>query len=391
MKKKVIILGSTGSIGKTTFKIIKKSKKNFSVELISTNKNAKLLLNQAKILNVKKAVIFDEKKFIENKKIYKKNKIKLYNNFSSAIKLIKKKVDITICGISGIYGLQHLLKSIEISKKVGVANKESIICGWNLIKKSLYKNQTKFIPLDSEHFSLWRLIRNKKINDIKEVFLTASGGPFLNKKKSDLKNIDPKFALRHPNWKMGKKISIDSATMMNKVFEVIEAHKLFNIDFKKIKILIHPTSYIHSIVKLKDGTIHLLAHDTKMEIPIANSLFENNIYNYNDNKFNININNMKFYKPNKKQFPSLKFLDQFSNRNKYYEILLIVGNEELVNYYLKNKIKYEDIYYLLSKLIKMNLFKNYDNNGHISLKKINKIIKIVKSNIRNIIKNKKIK
>ena len=113
----------------------------------------------------------------------------MYNNFSSAIKLIKKKVDITICGISGIYGLQHLLKSIEISKKVGVANKESIICGWNLIKKSLYKNQTKFIPLDSEDFSLWRLIQNKKINDIKEVFLTASGGPFLNKKKSDLKNI----------------------------------------------------------------------------------------------------------------------------------------------------------------------------------------------------------
>ena len=389
MKKKVIILGSTGSIGKTTFKIIKNSKFFFSIELLTTNKNTNLLLKQAKELNVKKAVIFDNKKYNENKEIFKRNKIKLYNNFSEASKFIKKKVDISVCGISGIAGLEHLLTSIEISKKVAVANKESIICGSNLINNSLYKNKTKFIPLDSEHFSLWRLIQNKKINDIKEVFLTASGGPFLNKKKSDLKKIDSKLALKHPNWKMGKKISIDSATMMNKVFEVIEAHKLFKIDINKIKILIHPSSYVHSVVKFNDGTIQIIAHDTKMEIPISNALFEKNIYKYNDNKFYKNMNNMNFYKPNKNQFPSLKFLDQFNNKNKYYEILLLVGNEELVNSYLKKKVNYEDIYYLLVKLIKMNLFKNYDTKKHVSLKKINQIIKIVKFNIKNIIKNKK--
>ena len=177
--------------------------------------------------------------------------------------------------------------------------------------------------------------------------------------------------------------------MMNKVFEVIEAHKLFKIDINKIKILIHPSSYVHSVVKFNDGTIQIIAHDTKMEIPISNALFEKNIYKYNDNKFYKNMNNMNFYKPNKNQFPSLKFLDQFNNKNKYYEILLLVGNEELVNSYLKKKVNYEDIYYLLVKLIKMNLFKNYDTKKHVSLKKINQIIKIVKFNIKNIIKNKK--
>ena len=389
MKKKIIILGSTGSIGKTTLNIIKKFKKHFSVELLSANKNVKLLLNQAKELNVKRTVIFDKIKYQRNKSIYKKNKIKLYNNLDDALKFFKKKVDISVCGISGIAGLPHLLKSIEISNKVAVANKESIICGWNLINRSLIKNKTKFIPLDSEHFSLWRLIGNKKLDDIKEVFLTASGGPFLNKKKSDLKVVSPKLALKHPNWKMGKKISIDSATMMNKVFEVIEAHKIFKIDIKKIKILIHPTSYVHSIVKLNDGTIHILAHDTKMEIPIAYALLDKNIYRYNDYIFNKNMNKLKFYKPSSNQFPSLKFLENFNRGINYYNIILIAGNDELVNYYLKNKIVYEDINFLLVKLIKMNLFKNYDNKEHISLKKINQIIEIVKLNIRNIIKNKK--
>ena len=364
MKKKVIILGSTGSIGKTTFKIIKKSKKNFSVELMSTNKNAKLLLNQAKILNAKKAVIFDEKKFIENKKIYKKNKIKLYNNFSSAIKLIKKKVDITICGISGIYGLQHLLKSIEISKKVGVANKESIICGWNLIKKSLYKNQTKFIPLDSEHFSLWRLIQNKKINDIKEVFLTASGGPFLNKKNSTLVNIKPKYALKHPNWKMGKKISIDSATLMNKIFEVIEAKKIFNFDINKLKIIIHPKSYIHAIIHFNNGLVKFIAHDTNMAVPIKNSLYMNfKPFTYNDGKLKFKfLNGLNFIHPDIKKFPVIKLLDSVKNKSSYYETILISINDYLVDKYLKGHINYSCLNNNLIKLTKIPYFTRYYNS-----------------------------
>ena len=391
MKKKIVILGSTGSIGKSTVQIIKNNLKDFDVIAISTNKNIKEIYKQAKQIKVKNIIISDEKSFLKFKKQFNEKKIRVFRNHLEFKKILKKKVDYTMCSISGLEGLIPTLDAIKYSKTVGIANKETIICGWSLIEKELNKNKTNFIPIDSEHFSIWSLIKNENKSNIDQIFITGSGGPFLNKPIKKINYAKASKAIKHPNWSMGKKISVDSATMMNKVFEVIEAHKLFNIDFNKIKILIHPTSYIHSIVKLKDGTIHLLAHDTKMEIPIANSLFENNIYNYNDNKFNININNMKFYKPNKNQFPSLKFLDQFKNRNKYYEILLIVGNDELVNYYLKNKIKYEDIYYLLSKLIKMNLFKNYDNNGHISLKKINKIIKIVKSNIRNIIKNKKIK
>ena len=147
-----------------------------------------------------------------------------------------------------------------------IVNKESIICGWNLIKKELNKNKTKFIPVDSEHFSIFKIIKNVKNDQINKIIITASGGPFLKKKIH--RQITIKDALKHPNWKMGKKISIDSATLMNKVFEVIEAKKIFNISYKKISILIHPSSYIHAIVKFKNGITKILIHDPDMKILI---------------------------------------------------------------------------------------------------------------------------
>ena len=145
--------------------------------------------------------------------------------------------------ITGFNGLQPTIEIIKYTKLIAIANKESIICGWNLIQAELKKNKTKFIPVDSEHFSIWSLIKII-INEIDKIFITASGGPFLNKKEKNLKNIKPKHAIKHPKWKMGKKISIDSATMVNKLFELIEANKIFNINIKKIKILSHPNSYV---------------------------------------------------------------------------------------------------------------------------------------------------
>mgnify|MGYP005722214833 CR=1 FL=1 len=147
------------------------------------------------------------------------------------------------------------------------------MCAWNLIELELKKNKTLFIPVDSEHFSIWSLLKNENLNSVEKIFITASGGPFLNLSYSKMKKINPSIAIKHPKWKMGKKISIDSATMMNKVYEIIEAKNIFEIPFKKIEILTHPKSYIHAIIKMKNGLTKIIAHEPDMKIPIYNSIY----------------------------------------------------------------------------------------------------------------------
>ena len=386
MKKTIAILGSTGSIGKTTINLIKKNKKNYSVKLLSAYKNINTLYYQAKLLNVKNVIIFDKKSLFENKKKFKNKNINVFSNFDEMKNLFKKKIDVTICGISGLAGLKPLISSIEISKSIAVANKESIICGWQIIEKKIKKFNTKFIPIDSEHFSIWKLIQNIQIEDIDHIYLTASGGPFLNRKYSDIKSVDPKYAVKHPNWKMGKKISIDSATMMNKVFEVFEASKLFNIDIKKVKILIHPSSYVHGIVKFKNGTIKMLAHDTDMKIPIGNAINDDCDYINDEKILDLKkINNLNFIKPKIKQFPSLKFLKKVKNNDILKQTVLISANDELVNYYLKRKINYSEIIVILNKILKMQLFRGKNKKKQIRLEDIYQIVNIVKSKIKKLV------
>jgi 1-deoxy-D-xylulose-5-phosphate reductoisomerase len=175
--------------------------------------------------------------------------------------------------ISGIQGLKPTIEIIKYTNKIAIANKEAIICGWDLIKKDLNKYKTEFIPVDSEHFSIWYALKSIDKNLIDQIFLTASGGPFLQKTSQKLKKVNIKQAINHPNWKMGRKISIDSATMINKVFEIIEAKKIFEISYNKLSIIIHPKSYVHAIIKLKNGLTKIIVHDTSMKIPIFNSLY----------------------------------------------------------------------------------------------------------------------
>ena len=237
MKKNIAILGSTGSIGCSTFDILKKNKKLFNINLLTTNRNLNLIITQSKIFNVKNIIVTDFKKFIILKKKFKNKKINIYNNFDNLDKIFKKKIDYVMSSISGLEGLNPTLKIIRYTKKIAIANKESIICGWSLIAKQLKKYQTNIIPVDSEHFSLWALLNYSNIsknNQIEEIILTASGGPFLNRSLKTFNKINTHDAIKHPNWSMGKKISVDSATMMNKVFEVIEAQRLFDHDTSRL-------------------------------------------------------------------------------------------------------------------------------------------------------------
>ena len=207
MKKKIAIIGSTGSIGTTTLKIIDNNKKKFDVLLLSTNKNIKKLLYQANKFNVKNVIVSNKSAYEKIKKISKNRNIKIYNNYNSLEKIFRSKVDYVMSSISGLDGLKPTIQIIKFTKNIAIANKETIICAWNLIKKELIKNNVNFFPVDSEHFSIWSLINGNSINNIEEIYLTASGGPFLNFSKKKLINISAKKAITHPNWPMGKKLA----------------------------------------------------------------------------------------------------------------------------------------------------------------------------------------
>ncbi len=378
MIKDLIILGSTGSIGETTLNIIRKDKKKFNIVLLSTNKNIKKIYKQAIEFNVKKIIVYHKTSLKKYNQLFIKKNIKVYFSLNDALKNYKKKLHITISGISGLDGLEPTLQSIKYSKNLGMANKESIICGWKFINDELKKNKTNFIPLDSEHFSIWSLLKNENINNIKKIYLTASGGPFLYKKLSSIKNIKPKYALKHPNWSMGKKISIDSATMMNKIFEIIEAKRIFNLNIDKFNILIHPKSYIHAIIHFNTGLTKFLAHETTMEIPIMNSLYSDNEKNFlGNNDFSYTkLNGVNFIKPNIKNFPLIKLLDLKYN-NTYFEIILVTINETLVNMYLDNKVNYLALHKTLLNLIKKPYFVKFYSRYPKNINEIKNMVKKV--------------
>ena len=288
MKKKIAILGSTGSIGKSTLEVIRKDKNSFDIILLSANNNYKKLVEQAKQFKVKNVLIKNKKFYLKVKNSLKRTKTKVYSGDTSIRGIISKKLDYTMSAVVGLAGLQPTIDAIKISKTVAIANKETIICGWQILSKLIKKYKTEIIPVDSEHFSIMELTKGVHNDAVKEIIITASGGPFLNIPINKLKKVKAKQAIKHPNWKMGKKISIDSANMMNKVFEVIEAYKLFKFDKSKYKIMIHPQSYVHSIIRFRNGLTKMILYDTDMKIPISNTLYKNNFIKKND----INISDL---------------------------------------------------------------------------------------------------
>ena len=376
MKKKIAILGSTGSVGKQTIDIIRKNKKNFKVLLLTANKNHKLLSKQIKEFKVKNVIISDKNSYLILKKKFKK--INIINDLDKIDKLIPSKLDYTMSSISGFNGLKPTLKIIKKTKTIAIANKESIICGWSLIKKQIDRYKTKFIPVDSEHFSIWSVIKNSSPKSVEEIIITASGGPFLKLNNKKIKKT-PKLATNHPNWKMGKKISTDSATLMNKVFEVIEAQKIFDINLNKFKILIHPKSYIHAIVKFKNGLIKLVAHDTDMKIPIFNSIYYDTDNYFETKRINIDLlNDLKLNKVDVKKYPLVNILKNIPKKNTLFETLLVSVNDELVSLFLQNKISFEDISLKLKQIINLKELLKYRQKKVKNLTQIEKLNEFVR-------------
>ena len=382
MKKKVAILGSTGSIGKTLLNIIEKDKKNFEVVLLTANKDHRTLIKQAKKFKVKNLIITNKNSFEILKKKNKKKNLKIFSSFNKIEEIINNKIDYTMSCIVGIEGLDPTFKIIKYTKNIAIANKESIVCGWSIINKELKKYKTNFIPVDSEHFSLWYGLKNFDHKNVENIYITASGGPFYNEPLNNFKNINVKKALKHPNWKMGKKISVDSATMINKVYEVIEARNIFQIPYNKIKIIIHPTSYIHCLIKFKNGLSKIIAHDTTMRIPIFNTVYNklnkyiksNPIDIFKLNKLNLNVVDLKRY-------PMINILKILPKKNSLFETVIVSTNDTLVNLFLDKKIRFIDLYDYLIKFINKKEFIKYKNKSPKNIEDIVELNNYVRSKI----------
>ena len=376
MKKIISILGSTGSIGSNTFNIINKKKNYFSINILAADKNFRLICKQIKLYNPNVYVIHNFKIYSKVKEKYKNHKVKIFNNFNFKKKYFKKS-DISIAAIPGIAGLNPTIELTKNSKKILIANKESVICGWNLIKKSASDHDTKIIPIDSEHFSIMKLLEKQKILNVKKIYLTASGGPFLNYKLSKLKYVKPNEAIKHPKWKMGKKISIDSATLMNKMLELIEAEKMFSLEKNIIEIVIHPESLVHAIVEFKNGLSKFIYHETSMLVPLANAIFEDklDISDFIKPKLsskNLFFKNLNFINVDKKRYPIINLKSRL-NEHISTPIIINATNEILVDQFLKKKIAFTTFY---SYLLKVLNDKNYRKYAIKIPKNINQILQI---------------
>ena len=374
MKKKIAIIGSTGSIGKKLLEIINNDINDFKINLLTADKDHKTLLRQAKKFNVTNLIIKNKSSYKVLKKKTSNSNIKVFNSFEHLGLIFKNKIDYVMNSIMGIDGLEPTIKIIKYTKNLAIANKESIICGWNIILKELKKNNTNFIPVDSEHFSIWYGLQNLKATNVEKIYLTASGGPFRKLSLNKFKKIKINQAVSHPNWTMGKKISVDSATMINKVYEVIEAKNIFNIPYQNIEIIIHPKSYIHALIKFTNGLITIIAHDTTMKIPIFNSLYSKSDKKIFTNTINFKtLNNLNLSKLNSIRYPMIKLLKILPSKSSLFETVIVAANDTLVDLFLNKKINFINIQKELFKILKLKEFNKFKK---ISPKKLEDVIKL---------------
>ena len=352
--QKVVLLGSTGSVGKSSLEVIEKNKEKFEIVCLVAFSNEKLIKAQA--IRHEKAKIYIEKssdKFSTRKILKKDDLLKLISS---------ENVDIVIAAISGSAGLELVHHSIVSGKKVLIANKEPLVMAGEFIVNEAKKYGAQIIPIDSEHCSIHQSLQGKKENSISKITLTCSGGPFNNLPKSKFKYISSKQALKHPIWKMGRKITIDSSTLMNKALEIIEAKYLFNEDPDKIEAIIHPEGLIHSWVEFYDGTILASMALPDMKIPISYGLgFPDTIEN-GVNKINLQkLKNLSFKAIDPQKFPSIDFAYFALKHEKGMPIILNAANEVAVELFLENKISFLSIYKLISSTL------NYADKSNMDL------------------------
>ena len=351
-KLTISIFGSTGSVGKTTLNIIRENKEKFDVKILTANNNINDLISLANEFNPDAICFANESDLDQVKKKINSNKIEYYIGEIGLLECAKITSDIVIAGIVGLAGLPPLLESIRNSKKVCIANKECFVSAGSLIVNEAKKHKTQILPLDSEHSAIYQILENTN-NTVKDIYLTASGGPFYKFSKDELLKVRVNDAVKNPNWVMGKKISVDSATLMNKGLEIIEAKHLFNIDESKIKVVIHRQSIAHGIVSFEDNSFLAAFGYPDMTHPIKYAIFYPNNYNNKSQKMNIDLlNNLSFETINEEEYHALKLARSvIKSDDKEKSIILNSSNEVAVKAFLDNKIRFVDILVVVEESI----------------------------------------
>lgn len=357
----LVILGASGSIGTQTIDVIKNNEKKWTLKGFSVgNKTFYVDEILKEFKDVNSICLKNKKDYLNYKNKYPS--IKFFYGDKGLIKLIKYNKNATILNaLVGFVGLSPSIVSLKLNRTLLLANKESLVCGGNLINKIL-KRKGKIYPIDSEHVAIAKCLYNENISDVNEIIITASGGPFFNLNREELKNVTLKDALKHPTWKMGNKITIDSATMMNKTFELIEAYYLFGIDFDKIKAIVNRKSLVHGLVKFNDGRIKLNVGENLMKYPILYAL---DLGKPNDDMFNdIELNTYdryEFFNLSKKRFPLLNYAEKVVKSSKNEGVILNAINEECVQAFLNSKINFIDIENIIDKIFSSAVFIKCNN------------------------------
>ena len=349
--KNIILLGATGSIGKSTLNLLRNNRDKFNLIGVSAHNNAHLLSNIVNEFDVPHVVLSNS---LNVKDYFGKSELNVGNR--ALIDLAQIDCDIVVSGIIGISGLDSAFAAIDAGNHLAIANKETLVTAGKIFVDKSIEKKCNLLPVDSEHSAIFQCLDDSNFHNLDFITLTSSGGPFLNKNIKEFENIKPENALKHPIWKMGKKISIDSSTMINKALEIIEASVLFDLSAEKIEVVVHPEHIVHGLVHYNDGSIIANMGLPDMITPISVALNWPDRLNLNLKKLSLSsIGKLTFLEPDLKKFPGLKFgWDSLSNP-KSSPIVLNGSNEIAVDYFLKGKIKFTDIYYIIEKTLN-----NYD-------------------------------
>ncbi len=344
MQKNIAILGSTGSIGSQTLDVIANFPKEFKANYLTGNNNVTLLLEQIHCFKPKGVVVLDEKSAKEIKKQVAGKTEVLYGEEGLLEIVQREDVDIVVSSLVGFVGLKPTMKAIEAKKKIALANKETIVVAGAIIMPLVEKHNVDLLPVDSEHSAIFQCLVGELPNKIERIILTASGGPFRTTSKEELKNVTIEQALNHPNWKMGNKITIDSATLMNKGLEVIEAHWLFGMSAEKIEVVIHPQSIIHSMVEFVDGSIKAQLGIPDMKIPIQYALTYPSRSASKCPRIHFpTLSEMTFFEPDMERFPCLQLAYDALKEGGTIPAVMNAANEVAVAKFLNNEITFLDI------------------------------------------------
>lgn len=344
-KRRIAILGSTGSIGTQTLDVIRRHPDMFEVELISARRNVDLLTKQAIEFDAANVVICEESKYKETADILQDKGIKVWSGVDSLCELVKmSSVDIVVGAMVGFSGLRPTLAALEAGKTVALANKETLVAAGPIVIRTMLEHNAVILPVDSEHSAIFQCLLASKGNSVEKIHLTASGGPFRTWERSRIAAATAQQALKHPNWNMGAKVTIDSATMMNKGFEVIEAKWLFDLNPDQINVVVHPESIIHSMVEFEDGAVIAQMGCPDMREPIGFALSYPQRVSVGNKKLDFaSMGHLSFEAPDMKKFPCLELAYDAIKRGGNVPCALNAANEVTVAAYLKGLIGFYDI------------------------------------------------